>query len=152
MAQLKQHHTPTLKPSFEGFSVGANSNPTMRITHVLGFIILMTPVHSAMAQDNYEIQVYGAQTVAKDATMVELHSNYTFGGQQYVQDGVLPTHNMLHETIEITHGFTDWFETGCYFFNAIGSDNRTTYVGSHISPRAMISENWHWPVGVSLSL
>ncbi len=104
------------------------------------------------AQDNYEIQVYGAQTVAKDATMIELHSNYTIGGQVYAQDGVLPTHNMVHETVEITHGWTPWFETGVYFFNAIGSDNRTTYVGSHIRPRAMIPESWHWPVGISLSL
>jgi len=106
----------------------------------------------ASAHDNYEIQVYAAQTVAKDATMVELHSNYTFGGQQTLQDGVLPTHDMLHETIEITHGFTDWFETGCYFFNAIGSDNRTTYVGSHIRPQAMIPTAWNWPVGLSLSV
>jgi len=83
--------------------------------------------------------------------MIELHSNYTFGGQVNTQDGVLPTHNILHETIEITHGFTNWFETGFYFFNAIGSDNRTTFVGSHIRPRAMIPESWHWPLGVSLS-
>ena len=103
------------------------------------------------AQDNYEIQVYGAQTLDKGATMLELHSNYTFGGRQYVLDGVLPTHHILHETVEITHGFTSWFETGFYFFNAIGSDQRTNYVGSHIRPRAMIPESWHWPVGVSLS-
>ena len=84
--------------------------------------------------------------------MIELHSNFTFVGQQYVQDGVLPTHDMEHETVEITHGFNSWFETGCYFFNAIGDDNRTTYVGSHIRPRAQIPTSWHWPVGVSLSL
>jgi hypothetical protein len=105
-----------------------------------------------LAQDNYEIQVYEAQTVAKDATMVELHSNYTFGGRVATQDGVLPTHDMAHETVEITHGFTNWFETGCYFFNAVGSDGRTTYVGSHIRPRIMAPQTWHWPVGVSLSV
>ena len=104
------------------------------------------------AQDNYEIQIYGAPTLTKGATMLELHSNYTFGGQLYTQDGVLPTHNIVHETIEITHGFTTWFETGFYLFNAIGSDNRTTCVGSHIRPRAMIPESWKWPVGLSLSI
>ena len=106
----------------------------------------------AAAQDNYEIQVYASPTVAKDATMLELHSNYTFGGQQYAQDGVLPTHHIEHETVEITHGFTDWFETGFYLFNAIGSDNRTTYVGSHIRPRAAVPTSWNWPVGLSLSV
>lgn len=104
------------------------------------------------AQDNYEIQVYGSQTVSKNATMVELHSNYTFGGQDSLKDGVYPTHHIIHETIEITHGWNDWFETGFYFFNAIGSGGRTAYVGSHIRPRVMVPLSWHWPVGVSLSV
>ena len=114
-------------------------------------LLAMLISSSLHAQDNYEIQVYGSQTMAKGATMIELHSNFTFGGRQYIEDGVLPTHNILHETIEITHGFNDWLETGFYFFNAIGSDNRTTYVGSHIRPRVMAPQSWHWPVGVSLS-
>ena len=68
-----------------------------------------------------------------------------------MQDGVLPTHKVFHETIEITHGFNDWFETGFYFFNAIGSGDRTTYVGSHIRPRVRVPDSWHLPVGLSLS-
>jgi hypothetical protein len=103
------------------------------------------------AQENYEIQVYASELVKKKFTMVELHSNYTFDGQKNVESGVLPTNHMLHETIEITHGITDWMEIGFYFFNAIGNDNRTTYVGSHIRPRAAIPEKYHLPVGISLS-
>jgi hypothetical protein len=80
-----------------------------------------------------------------------LHSNFTFDGQRTTENGVLPTNHIIHETIEITHGFTDWMELGFYFFNAIGNDKRTTYVGSHIRPRVRIPEKWHWPVGVSLS-
>lgn len=118
---------------------------------LLAFLLSFLYCIALHAQDNYEIQIYGAQTIPKDNTMLELHSNYTFGGQQYTQDGVLPTHHILHETVEITHGFTSWFETGFYLFNAIGSDNRTTYVGSHIRPRAMIPEDWKWPVGLSIS-
>lgn len=106
----------------------------------------------ALAQDNYEIQVYGSPTVPKGSTMVELHSNFTFDGQKQVQNEVLPTNDILHETVEITHGFTPWFETGFYLFNAVGDDHRTTYVGSHIRPRVMVPESWHWPVGVSLSM
>jgi len=103
------------------------------------------------AQDNYEIQVYGAETVPQGSTMLELHSNITLGGQQYMQEGVLPTQNMVHETIEITHGFLPWFECGFYLFNAIGDQNRTTYVGSHVRPRVNVPQSWHWPVGASLS-
>ncbi|MHA4811681.1 hypothetical protein ACX0G9_26530 [Flavitalea flava] len=105
-----------------------------------------------LAQDNYEIQVYASPTVAKGSTMVELHSNYTFDGQKASKNGVLPTNHVFHETIEITHGWTPWFETGFYFFNTLGSDHRSNYVGSHIRPRVAVPASWHWPLGVSLSL
>ncbi len=106
----------------------------------------------AMGQEDYEIQVYASPTVAKGSTMIELHSNFTNDGSRVIQSKVLPTNHVLHETIEITHGWTTWFETGFYIFNSIGNDNRTTYVGSHIRPRVMVPTSWGWPVGVSLSL
>lgn len=103
------------------------------------------------AQDNYEIQVYPYETVAPKTTMVELHNNFTFSGSKTVVDGVYPTEHQWHETIEITQGFTDWFETGFYIFMA--ADKRLGYqwVGDHIRPRFRIPESWKWPVGVSVS-
>ncbi|HEY5405888.1 MAG TPA: hypothetical protein VIJ92_02325 [Ginsengibacter sp.] len=115
-------------------------------------LICLLIIQEAFSQDNYEIQVYGSEIVTLKATMVELHSNYTGGGSLIEENGVLPTHHIIHETIEITHGFTNWFEVGFYFFNAIGNEGRTNYVGSHIRPRVRVPDNWHWPVGVSLSL
>jgi len=103
------------------------------------------------AQDNYEIQVYGSETVEKGNTMVELHSNYTISGSNAAVNGELPTNHVVHETIEITHGWTPWFETGFYFFNSIGDGGRTAYVGSHIRPRVAAPQSWNWPVGVSIS-
>ena len=64
----------------------------------------------AVAQVNFEIQVYGSETVAPGTTMVELHSNSAIQGTTRVEDGVLPTQNAIHETIEITHGWTSWFK------------------------------------------
>jgi hypothetical protein len=116
------------------------------------FFILLFFFAQASSQDNYEIQVYGSETVAKHITMLELHSNFTFDGQKQLQNGVLPTNHVFHETIEITHGFTDYFEVGYYFFNAIGKARKTNYVGSHIRPRVMVPKEWNWPVGVSLSM
>jgi len=121
------------------------------ITFLLTLLFLLI-TQEAFPQDNYEIQVYGSETVAPKATMVELHSNYTTDGSISEENGVLPTHHIVHETIEITHGFTNWFEVGFYFFNAIGNEGRTNYVGSHIRPRVRVPDSWHWPVGVSLSL
>ena len=55
----------------------------------------------AYAQGNYEIQVYGADTVAPKNLMVELHSNFTPEGQKDVIDGVYPTNHQEHETLEL---------------------------------------------------
>ena len=115
------------------------------------FIILLLLCGKLKAQDNYEIQVYGSETVEKGHTMLELHSNYTFNGTKTFNSLQYPTNHVFHETIEITHGWTTWFETGFYIFTSIGNDGRTAYVGSHIRPRVAAPESWHWPVGVSLS-
>jgi len=68
-------------------------------------VVLLFFSAEVRAQDNYEIQVYGAETVPPGYTMVELHNNFTAEGSRQVQDGVNPTNHAWHETIEITHGF-----------------------------------------------
>ena len=123
---------------------------THTLAAALTFTLALTP-RMAHAQDNYEIQVYPSETVKKGTTMFELHSNFTSQGRKLIDpDGVLPTNHAMHETVEITHGFTSWFEIGFYTFTSIqrGSLN---WVGNHIRPRFAIPESWHWPVGVSLS-
>ncbi len=114
-------------------------------------VFLCVQSRFACAQDNYEIQVYGSETMAKGSTMVELHSNYTIKGERNIVGGVLPSRHALHETIEITHGFNPWFETGFYVFNSIQPGRGIEWVGDHIRPRVRVPEEWHWPVGLSLS-
>jgi hypothetical protein len=104
------------------------------------------------AQDNYEIQVYGAETVAPGATMFELHSNFTWDGRRIDDDGLWPTEDALHETLEITHGFTPWFETGFYVFTSVREGQGWQWVGDHIRPRVRAPESWGLPVGLSLSM
>src|SRR5260370_31247015 len=105
----------------------------------------------AGAQGNYEVQVYPYATVEPRHTMLELHPNFTFQGSKSTEDGTLPTNHQLHETIEITHGFTDWFETGFSIFTSAKSGQGWDYVGGHIRPRVRVPPKWHWPVGGSLS-
>jgi hypothetical protein len=114
-------------------------------------LVLLFAAASLRAQDNYEIQVYGSDTVAKGFTMVELHSNFTAKGFTESRNGVEPDSHAFHETLEITHGFTEWFETGFYIFTEARKGSGWQYVGSHIRPRARVPEEWGWPVGVSLS-
>lgn len=104
----------------------------------------------AAAQENFEIQVYGSETVAPGVTMVELHSNVTTGGTTLVENGLAPTQHAIHETIEITHGVNPWSEVGFYIFTSM-RNGRWEWVGDHIRPRVRAPEEWHWPVGASLS-
>ena len=92
---------------------------------------------SALAQGNYEIQVYGADTVAPKTLMTELHSNFTPEGQKYYIDGVIPTNHQEHETLELTEGITSWSEIGFYVFTSEQDGHGVQLVGRpHPSARA----------------
>ena len=84
--------------------------------------------------------------------MVELHSNFTASGTKAIVDGVLPTNHAEHETLEITHGFSEWFETGFYQFTSIQPDGSLEWVGTHIRPRIAVPESYQLPVGLSMSV
>ena len=105
----------------------------------------------AYAQGNYEIQVYGSETVAPKNLMVELHSNFTPEGQKYFIDGVIPTNHQEHETLELTEGLTSWSEVGFYVFTSLQDGHGVQWVGDHIRPRVRAPDSWHLPVGLSLS-
>jgi len=119
----------------------------------LGLILVLITIHKTYGQGGaYEIQVYGSELVKPHSTMVELHSNYTAQGfTQADSYGVLPDQGVFHETLEITHGWNEWLETGFYFFNTIGSAGRSGYVGSHIRPRITFPERLGIPFGLSFS-
>lgn len=106
----------------------------------------------AHAQDDYEIQVYGSETIPRGITMFELHSNYTLNGSRLIsQYGEWPTNHALHETLEITHGLNDWSELGFYWFTSKPDGHSLQWVGTHLRPRVRVPESWGWPVGVSIS-
>ena len=119
---------------------------------LLSFLLIACGVCAvaAHAQGNYEIQVYGADTVAPRSTMVELHSNFTAEGHPAL-GGVAATNHAEHETVEITQGINDWSEVGFYVFTSEQSGLGVQWVGDHIRPRVRVPEKWRWPVGVSLS-
>lgn len=131
---------------------GMKHRHTTRAAILLAAALLTTDVRPLRAQDNYEIQVYGSETVAPGRTMVELHSNFTTQGRRTVEDSLSPTWHAEHETVEITHGVTPWAEVGFYFFTSERSGQGVQWVGDHIRPRVRVPEAWHWPVGLSMSV
>jgi hypothetical protein len=118
------------------------------VLFTLNLLPFTAPAH---AQDNYEIQVYSSEATPKNVTMVEIHSNFTVDGQKTVVTGVAPTNHAEHETLEITQGWTNWFETGFYVFTSLQNGDGWDWVGDHIRPRFTAPESWHLPVGLSIS-
>jgi hypothetical protein len=118
---------------------------------LLTLLPLTAMLPGLQAQGNYEVQVYPSETISPHRTMVELHSNFTVDGGKQVIDGVLGTNHQFHETLEITHGITGWFETGLYMFTSAQSGEGWQWVGSHVRPRVRVPDEWKWPVGVSAS-
>ena len=123
----------------------------VRSAGVVAALALAGLAARARAQGAYEIQVYGADVVERGRTMLELHSNFTFDGVRAPGGGVASSEHALHETLEVTHGFTGWFEVGFYLFTTAQPGAAPTVVGSHIRPRVQAPASWRWPVGVSLS-
>jgi hypothetical protein len=124
--------------------------PLLGLASLLAACLLVAS-HTACAQGNYEIQVYGADTVPAKNLMVELHSNYTPSGQTRTIDGVYPTNHQEHETLELTQGINNWSEVGFYVFTSEQNGHGIQWVGDHIRPRVRAPDSWHLPVGLSLS-
>lgn len=118
---------------------------------VSGFVFALLCALPLVAQGNYEVQVYPSELVEPGNTMLEFHTNFTVEGEKRTIFGVYPTEHQFHETLEITHGFNEWFETGFYFFTSAASGQGWGWVGDHIRPRVSIPERYKLPVGLSLS-
>ncbi len=115
-------------------------------------------VGTARAQDNYEIQVYGSDTVAPKTIMVETHTNFSSIGSKpqpnskFSPEGVYASDHAERETLELTQGINHWSEVGFYVFTNSSSANGFQWVGDHIRPRVRVPDDWNWPVGASLSM
>ena len=84
----------------------------LQLLAILGSLVTGIGIAVCHAQDNYEIQVYGSETVPPRSTMLELHSNFIFQGAKTTEEDVYPTEHELHETVEITQGWTPWLRPG----------------------------------------
>src|SRR5947209_11757219 len=95
------------------YAVSTTMTCTIWLAAVVTLVSALTAT-SAAAQGNFEIQVYGSELTGSGQTMVELHSNTAIKGTTRTEDGVVRTQGAVHETLEITYGFTEWFETAFY--------------------------------------
>jgi len=119
---------------------------------IVVFMLALTSASLANAQDLYEIQVYPYMTVPAGRTMVEVHSNYFARGTMDIGPE-FPLNHQSHETLEVTHGFTNYFECAGYFVTAPhvpGEGGRV--VGWRIRPRVRFRETPNLFFNISVSV
>ena len=116
-------------------------------------VLVVVPPSPASSQDLFEIQVYPYDTVEPGHTMLEFHTNFIPSGTTDAGDGVYANDRQMHLTIEVTHGFTPFFEVGFYIETApYVPDVGSKFTGWHIRPRFRFPESKTFPFKVSLSL
>lgn len=109
-------------------------------------------VRQAPAQDLFEIQVYPYDTVEPRRTMVELHTNFVASGTKEAPAGEFPMHQQVHTTLEVTHGFSKYFECAGYLVTAAYvPDHGAQFAGARIRPRFRFPDASGFPFKVSLS-
>ena len=119
---------------------------------MLAFASVMFAAAPGSGQDLFEIQVYPYETVDPGHTMLEFHTNFIPSGTDDTSGGVYANHHQMHLTLELTHGFTKYFETALYLETApyvpgVGAK----FTGWHIRPRFRFPEFTRFPFKVSLS-
>ena len=135
---------------WRGFGVFDFMNQSSRTVTLVVSIVIACAAFGC-AQENYEIQVYGSETVAPRSTMVEIHSNFTVEGSTTVIDGMLPTNHANTRHSRLRRVLTIGRRSGSTFSRAFSRMADGSGSGDHIRPRVRVPERWHWPVGVSLS-
>ena len=116
---------------------------------LIGALTIGSP---AVAQDLFEIQVYPYDTVAPRHTMVEIHTNFYPSGTTSAPPNEFALNHQLHVTAEITHGFTNYFETALYIVTAgYVPDHGAQFAGWRIRPRFRLPELEGFPFKVSIS-
>lgn len=115
------------------------------------FLLSGVLIVRASAQDSFEIEVYGSETLHQGETAVELHSNFNVEAEDTPNSRVYPSQHSLNETVEIAHGFRDWLQGSFYLLTSINTAYGWQWAGDRVRPQIRIPEGWHWPVGLSLS-
>src|SRR5438034_530328 len=129
------------------FHLGAST--TAAALAMAGCLLFPSPT---AAQDNFQIQVSGSQTVSPGSTLVELFSNVAAQGTTRTENGLLRSQGAFHETLGITQGWTAWSETGFFVLTSVQPDSGWEWAGARVQPRVRVPDGWHLPVGLSLSV
>ena len=105
-------------------------------------LVVMTS-GAALAQDAFEIAVYGSETAVPGQLGAELHLNHVLVGRTTGREGALPTEHVTHLTLEPHVGLATWCEAGAYLSTALRADGHYDYAGIKLRFKARLP----WKVG-----
>lgn len=103
------------------------------------------------AQNLFEVQVFPDENLAPRETQIEIHTVAMPSGTR-LPDGTLDPSAHLHLSTELSHGWSDVFETGLFIETSPGrGDRHAAFTGWHIRPKIRLprwqSVPWHISFG-----
>jgi len=109
-------------------------------------------VNTAAAQNLFEVQVFPDETLGRGETVLELHNVVMPSGTR-LPDEMLDPSTHVHLSFEVSHGWTNAFETGIFIETSPSSEDRhPAFTGFHLRPKFRLAEWPPLPFHVSVSL
>lgn len=122
-------------------------HPRLWLVIALGLL----PAH-ALAQDNFEIQVYDSETAGPWHVGLETHFIYDASGTTVTApDGQAPTNHQFHLTFEPHLGIGTWVEVGMYVQTALRPDYGFEYAGVKLRCKLRLAEKLAGAVGLAIN-
>lgn len=106
----------------------------------------------ALAQNLFEVQVFPDEILERGETQVEFHNVVMPSGTR-LPDRMLDHSSHVHLSFELSHGWTERFETGVFLETSPSvDDNHAALTGFHFRPKFRFAEWERFPFHVSLSV
>lgn len=114
-------------------------------------VLLATSAGRASAQNLFEVQVFPDEILKRGETEVEFHSVVMPSGTR-LPDRMLDRSSHVHLSFELSHGWSDRFETGVFLETSPSiDDEHAAFTGFHFRPKYRFSEWQRFPFHVSVS-
>ena len=126
----------------------------MRRLRILGALCLalLGPAGRASAQNLFEVQVFPDEILDRGETGIEFHNVVMPSGTR-LPDAMSDSSTHLHLSLEVSHGWTDSFETGLFVETSpSGDDSHAALTGWHFRPKFRFSQWTRLPFHLSLNL
>ena len=124
----------------------------LRIPGALCLALLLWPAGRASAQNLFEVQVFPDENLGRGETELEF-DNVVMPAGTRLPDSMVDPSTHVHVSLELSHGWTDSFETGVFVETspALGDDH-AGFTGFHFRPKFRFSSWNRVPFHVSLAI